>query len=158
MPRTAPSCISTKPMTISPHPIESRRARGRSPTLGLSHTDQQELTVHARITRYGADEVMQTSGEVPTRMSFIVKGRVRLVATTEDGSVVPVSTLEEGAFLGQTTATRHRVSAGAYALGEVAFLQLDREHIEEPLLLQEIGRAIEERRANVTRALAAVGD
>ena len=39
-------------------------------------------------------------------------------------------------------------------------LQIDREHIEElvarkPLLLQDIGRAIEERRANVRQALAA---
>ena len=38
-------------------------------------------------------------------------------------------------------------------------LQIDREHIEElvarkPLLLQDIGRAIEERRANVRQALA----
>jgi hypothetical protein len=29
---------------------------------------------------------------------------------------------------------------------------------EKPVLLQEIGRAIEERRANVRRAVAAVGD
>ena len=69
-------------------------------------------------------------------------------------------TLEEGDFLGQTALTREPVAAGAYALDEVTVLQIDREHIEElvarkPVLLQEIGRAIEERRANVRRALAA---
>jgi CRP-like cAMP-binding protein len=46
------------------------------------------------------------------------------------------------------------------ALGEVTVLQFDREHIEElvgrkPLLLQEIGRAIENRHASVKQALAA---
>ena len=44
--------------------------------------------------------------------------------------------------------------AGAYALDEVTVLHIDRAHMEElvlrkPLLLQEIGRAIEDRRANV---------
>ena len=50
--------------------------------------------------------------------------------------------------------------AGAYALDEVTVLQIDREDMEElvlrkPVLLQEFGRAIEDRRANVRRALAA---
>ena len=64
----------------------------------------------------------------------------------------PVRTLERGRFLGQTALTREPVAARAYALDEVTVLQIDREHIEElvarkPLLLQDIGRAIEERRA-----------
>jgi len=45
----------------------------------------------------------------------------------------------------------------------VTVLQVEREYIEElvarkPLLLQDIGRAIEERRASLRRALAAAGD
>ena len=53
--------------------------------------------------------------------------------------------------------------AGAYALDEVTVLQIDREHMEglvlrKPLLLQEIGRIIEERRENIRRALAGVED
>ena len=53
--------------------------------------------------------------------------------------------------------------AGAYALDEVTVLQIDRAHMEElvlrkPLLLQEIGRAIEDRRANVLRVLAMARD
>ena len=64
-------------------------------------------------------------------------------------------TLEEGDFLGQTALTREPVTASAYALDEVTVLQIEREHIEElvarkPLLLQDIGRAIEERRARVS--------
>jgi CRP-like cAMP-binding protein len=121
------------------------------------------LLPRARITRYGADEYIQFAGQVPKRMTFVVNGRVRLVATGDDGSVIPVRILEEGDFLGQTTLTREPVSAAAYALEEVTVLQIDREHIEDlvarkPLLLQEIGRAIDERRANVRQALAAAGE
>jgi small-conductance mechanosensitive channel len=134
-----------------------------APTLRLNQADQDKLLPHARITRYGADEYIQFAGQVPKRMTFVVNGRIRLVAPGEDGSVVPVRILEEGDFLGQTTLTREPVSTAAYALEEVTVLQVEREYIEElvarkPLLLQDIGRAIEERRANVRRALAAAGE
>jgi small-conductance mechanosensitive channel len=134
-----------------------------APTLRLNQAEQEELLPRARITRYGADEYIQFAGQVPKRMTFVVNGRVRLVATGDDGSVIPVRILEEGDFLGQTTLTREPVSAAAYALEEVTVLQIDREHIEDlvarkPLLLQEIGRAIDERRANVRQALAAAGE
>ena len=76
-----------------------------------------------------------------------------------DGSIVTVRTAEPGDFLGQTALTREPVSAGAHALDEVTVLQIGRTHVEElvarkPLLLQEIGRAIEERRSAVREALA----
>ena len=134
-----------------------------APTLRLSHDDQQELLPHARLARYGADEYLQFSGQVPKRMAFIVNGRVRLVVAGDDGAVIPVRTLERGDFLGQTTLTREPVTAAAYALEEVTVLQVEREYIEElvarkPLLLQDIGRAIEERRASLRRALTAAGD
>ena len=131
-----------------------------APTLRLSQSDQEQLLPHARITRYGADEALQFAGQVPKRMTFIVNGQVRLIATGDDGALIPVRTLDEGDFLGQTALTREPVAASAYALGEVTVLQIDREHIEDlvgrkPLLLQDIGRAIEERRAKVRQALAA---
>lgn len=134
-----------------------------APTLRLTAEDQQTLLPHARITRYGADEVIQQPGRVPKRMLFIVSGRVQLTISSSDGSVLPVRTLEEGDFLGQTTLTREPVSAGAFAIDEVTMLQLDRQHIEDlvlrkPFLLQEIGRAIEDRRAEVRRILATVGE
>jgi Cyclic nucleotide-binding domain len=134
-----------------------------APTLRLSQSDQQDLVAHAQLTRYGTDEVLQLAGQVPKRMTFLVNGRIRLVVTGEDGAVIPVRTLEEGDFIGQTALTRESVVASAYAVDEVTVLQIEREHIAElverkPLLLQDIGRAIEERRAYVHRALAAVGD
>ena len=132
-------------------------------TLRLTHTDLHLLLPNVKVVRYAADEALQTAGQVPKRMSFIVNGRVRLIAKGEDGALIPVRTLEEGDFLGSTALTREPVSSGAFALEEVTVLQIDREHIEElvtrkPLLLQEIGRTIEERRQDVLRALEAAGE
>jgi small-conductance mechanosensitive channel len=146
----------------TPERVESS-LRIIAPTLRLNPTDQQELLPHVRIARYGTEEYLQFAGEVPKRMMFVVTGRVRLVVTGDDGAVIPVRTLEEGDFLGQTALTREPVTASAYALNEVTVLQIERQHIEalvarKPLLLQDIGRTIEERRASLRRALAAAGD
>jgi CRP-like cAMP-binding protein len=137
-----------------------RSMRIVAPTLRLNDSDQQLLIPNMRLTRYGAEEAIQNPGLVPKRMTFIVNGRVRLVAIGDDGVVVPVRTLEEGDFLGSTTLTREPVTGGAYALEEVTVLQIERADVEDlvarkPLLLQEIGRTIEERHAEVLRALAA---
>jgi small-conductance mechanosensitive channel len=134
-----------------------------APTLRLNDSDQQSLLPHARITRYGADETIQFPGQIPTRMTFIVNGRVRLIARGQGGAMVPVRTVEEGDFIGSTALTREPVTSGAYAVDEVTVLQVKREHMEElvlrkPLLLQEIGRTIEERNDDVRRALAAAAD
>jgi small-conductance mechanosensitive channel len=131
-----------------------------APTLRLSDADKQELLPLIRITRYGADEALQIPGTVPKRMSFIVNGRIRLIARGEGGAMVPVRTLEEGDFIGSTTLTREPVASGAYAVDEVTVLQIERADIEnlvlrKPLLLQEFGRTIEERNIDVQRALAA---
>jgi small-conductance mechanosensitive channel/CRP-like cAMP-binding protein len=125
-----------------------------APALRLSLTDQQSLLPHAKIVRYGADEVVQLAGEVPTAMTFLIKGSVRLTTTAEDGSVLSLSVLEEGSFVGLTTLTRQPSLSTAYALEEVTALELNREHIEDlvmrsPLLLQELGRIIEDRRKRV---------
>ena len=128
-----------------------------APALRLSHTDQQSLVPYAKIVRYGADEIVESAGQVSAGMTFLVAGRVRLTATTDDGSVVPVSILDEGSFLGLTALTRQPNLAGAYALEEVTALQIDREHLEhlvmrKPLLLQDLGRLIDERQTKVRQA------
>ena len=69
-------------------------------------------------------------------------------------------TLHHGDFLGQSALTREAVTASAVALEEVTVLQIDRDDIEElamrkPLLLKDIGKAIEERRRRVQNVLAA---
>lgn len=128
-----------------------------APALRIGAEEQRSLRSAARIVRYGADEVVEYAGQVPTTMTFLVAGRVQLTATADDGSVVPISTLVEGSFLGLTALTRQPNLAGAYALEEVTALEIDREHIEHlvtraPLLLQNFGNIIEERRSKVRSA------
>lgn len=128
-----------------------------APVLRLSVPDQQLLQSSARIVRYGADETVEYAGQVPPAMTFLVSGRVRLAATTDDGAVVEISTLEEGSFLGLTALTRQPNLASAYALEEVTALEIDREHLEtlvmrEPLLLQDFGHILDERQSKVRQA------
>jgi small-conductance mechanosensitive channel len=128
-----------------------------APALRISAENQRSLHSCAKIVRYGADEVVEYAGQVPAGMTFLVSGRVQLTATADDGSVVPVSTLAEGSFLGLTTLTRQPNLASAYALEEVTAVVIGREHLEhvvmhEPLLLQDFGRTLEERRSKVRQA------
>ncbi|MDH6194267.1 small-conductance mechanosensitive channel [Mycobacterium frederiksbergense] len=138
----------------------TRAVRQMAPVLRLSHTEQQELLTHTTLARFGAGETVQVAGEVPARMSFIVAGRVRVSVAGPDGGLVPVRTLEDGEFLGQTALTREGSLAFAHALEETTMLQLERDHLEQlvlhnPMLLQQIGRLIEDRRASTRQALAA---
>jgi len=132
-----------------------------APTLRLSPGDQQDLAPHVRLTRYGADEPVLFQGQVPDRMTFVVRGLIRLEVMGDGGAVAPVRVLETGDFLGQTALTREPVSASGRALTEVTVVQIERAQIEDlvlhnPILLQEIGRAIEDRRQQVRQVLAAI--
>ena len=125
-----------------------------APTLRLNTEEQRSLQSCSKIVRYGAEEVVENAGEVPKAMTFLVAGRVQMTAKADDGSVVPISTLVEGSFLGLTALTRQPNLASAYALEEVTALAIDRQHLEhlvmnEPLLLQTFGSVLEERRSKV---------
>ena len=138
----------------TPERVERALRSVVAPTLQLGVEDQRSLQSCARIIRYGADETVEYAGEVPESMTFLVAGRVQMTATADDGSVVPVSTLVEGSFLGLTALTRQPNLSRAYALEEVTALVIDREHLEhlvmhEPLLLQSFGHILEERRSKV---------
>ncbi len=129
--------------------------------LRLTPADQRDLVDRVRLFRYGADEVIQRSGSVPHGMKFVVSGKVQLGATAPDGSTVTLRTLDEGDFLGQTALTREPVTAHAVALDEVTVVEIDRADVEHlvrdnPSLLQEIARSIEERRSDLRRVLAAI--
>lgn len=120
-----------------------------APALRLTDADRQALLPHARVVRYGTDEPLQQAGQVPTAMTFLTGGSVRL---TGQDAAAPGATLRRGAFLGLTTLTRQSSQFDARALEEVTAVVIDREHIEElvmakPLLLQELGRIIDQRRS-----------
>ena len=134
-----------------------------APIMRLSDEEVDSVGSYATVVRYGTDEMMQHVGEVPAWVTFIVSGRVRLTAPTEDGSVLSVTTLTSGSILGQTALTRQPVLTNAQALGEVTAVRIRREHMDEllaqkPSLLHEFGRLIDERRTHVKRAMATVGE
>ena len=127
-------------------------------TLRLTGIDQQLLLPRVHLTRYGAGEILQVPGELPTKMTFVMSGRVQLTVSDDDDDVLPVRVLQRGDFLGQSALTREAVTAGAVALEEVTVLQIGRDDIQElvrhkPLLLKDIGKAIEERRKKVQAVL-----
>ncbi len=133
--------------------------RKMAPILRAGSAELETLLPHVVVTRYGDGETMQRSGEIPAAMSFVVKGRVRLVVTGSDGAVVPVNTLHEGDFIGQTALTREPVAGSAYAIGEVTMMQIDRKAVEQlvfrkPELLQDLSQAIDERRERARAAAA----
>jgi len=128
-----------------------------APTLQLNAEQQRELATTATLERYGSDELIQRAGEVPDRMTFILSGHVQLTSGSEDDPGPAIGTLDEGGFLGQSTLTRQPVLGYAHALDEVTVVHVDREHIDtvvqrNPLLLQEFGRIIEDRRTIARRA------
>lgn len=134
-----------------------------APTLGLNAEQQQDMSGRAAIERYGAGELIQPNGIIPDHMLFIMSGTVLLTADAEDGSRTEIGTLEQGAYLGQSTLVRHPVSGSSFALEEVTLIRVDREAIERvvhrnPVLLQKFGRSIDERRATIMRALADSGE
>lgn len=85
-------------------------------------------------------------------MTFVIRGRIRLSVDAGEEASVPIRTLQQGDFLGQTTLTREPVTGDAFAEGEVTVLAIKRTAMEElllgrPALLQDISRAIDDRRA-----------
>jgi small-conductance mechanosensitive channel/CRP-like cAMP-binding protein len=147
----------TEDDTSTPEGVQNALRTVVAPALRLSQTDQQALRSDARIVRYGADEIVEHAGRVPAKMTFLIAGSVRLTAVTEDGSWISVGTLDEGSYLGVTTLTRQPSVAEAQAIEEVTALEIDRDHLfhlvmGKPLLLQDLGRTIDEASQRVQRA------
>jgi CRP-like cAMP-binding protein len=139
--------------------VESAIRTVVAPALHLTAEQQHAMLPHAVIERFGAGELIQAAGTVPDRMSLVISGTVLLTADDEDGSRTEVSTLERGAYIGQTTLVRHAVTWSSVALDEVTLVRVSREAIERvvqrnPVLLQEFGRSMDERQASVLRALS----
>ena len=132
-----------------------------APTLHLTAEQQKAMVPYAAIQRFGAGELIIENGIVPEAMSFLLAGTVLLTADADDGTRTEVGTLETGSFFGQSTLIRQAVTGSSFALGEVTVVRVAREAIERvlhdnPVLLQEFGRVIDERRARVQKVLADV--
>jgi Cyclic nucleotide-binding domain len=153
------SPTDSAPPADSPPPPRPRKRLRRVPLSRVSI--QSKLLVMPLLTSILSAAVVGAIGY--QRISFIVNGHSRLIATGDDGARIPIRTLEEGDFVGSTTLTRETVTAGAYAADEVTVVQIERAELEDlvmrkPLLLKEIGRSIEERHEDVRWVLAAADD
>ncbi|BBZ27372.1 membrane protein [Mycolicibacterium madagascariense] len=129
-----------------------------TPTLHLDDDDRRVLSAVARLARYGADETIQAPGHIPTRVTFIVTGHIRVATLDAHGAMVDVRTLREGDLIGASALTDEPSTTAAYAVGEVTVLQIQRRDMKElilrkPLLAHEFGRVIEEFDDDVRRAL-----
>ncbi|MEX0581365.1 MAG: mechanosensitive ion channel family protein [Mycobacterium sp.] len=134
-----------------------------APILRLSHCDMEALLPHATIARYGDGELILGHGDIPAAMTFVIKGRIRLSVDAGEEASVPIRTLQQGDFLGQTALTREPVTGDAFAEGEVTVLAIKRTAMEElllgrPALLQDISRAIDDRRAAARAATTGQAD
>ena len=128
------------------------------PTLRLDDADRHALAPVARLVRYGAGETVQSPGHIPSRMTFIVAGGVRLATPDGEGEMVEVRTLGRGDFIGATALTDEPAISGAYAIGEVTVLQIERKDMKtllsrKPLLAHDFGRIIQDFEDDVRRAL-----
>ena len=134
-----------------------------APVLRLNDSEEAEVSRHATLLRYGGGEMISRSGDVPDHMTFIVDGLVRLSASNSEGVEVIVGMLETGAFLDQTVLTRQPVVGWAHAVDEVTVVRVGREQIEalvntKPLLMEELGRAIHDRRDRAFQIINAINE
>ncbi len=144
----------------TPERLTEAVSRVIAPTLQLSAEQQTDLAPAATLERYAIGETIQRAGEVPEGMRFVVSGRIQLTTGTADEPGAVIGILDEGGYLGQSTLTRQPVIGSAQALDEVTLVHVQRDCIEtvvqrNPVLLQEFGRVIEDRRAHAQRALSA---
>lgn len=133
-----------------------------APVLRLSREQQVAMADSAAIERYGAGELMMPAGIVPEAMLFIIDGQALLTADAEGGGRTEVDTIQRGSYLGQSALVRHPVAGSYFAIDEVTVVRVERDAMEEvvqgsPVLLQEFGRSIDERRATILRAIADSG-
>ncbi len=130
-----------------------------APALRLTGEQQRGILPHASIERYAGGELLLASGAVPEAMWFLIAGTVVFTADADDGTRTEVGSVGAGSFIGQSALIRQPVNGSTFAYDEVTVVRVERDAIElvvqkNPLLLQEFGRSLDERRTSVQRALA----
>lgn len=133
-----------------------------APLLHLGQQDAEQLRPDVRLERYGAGEVVQSAGSVPSGMRFILSGTASLSAPDADGEELEVSRLGLHEMIGLGCLTRQVVAASVTAVTDLAvvFLPtavLDRTIERKPELALDIGTEIDNRRRKAELVLAAAG-
>lgn len=129
------------------------------PTLHLTSEEKADVLASARLERFGAGEIVQAYGVVPSEIRFVVEGSIRITLEV-DGGRIDLGTAEPGDYVGQTALTREKSIAWAVASGVVTVMVVPLDMVDElvrnhPLLAREIGQSIELKRKRAADALAA---
>ncbi|WP_072314507.1 mechanosensitive ion channel domain-containing protein [Agrococcus sp. Marseille-P2731] len=125
-------------------------------TLRAGEDERALLAQGARLERWGLGETVQPEGVVPDAVRFVIAGSARTVVGA-GAAAVEVDRIEPGDYVGQTALTRERASATVIASSPLTVLVVPLATLNEliganPRLAQELGRAIEAKRARVVAA------
>lgn len=125
--------------------------------LHLVEEDFSLLAHQCTRERWGAGEVIQHAGTVPTGLRFIVAGRVA-IRVSDGERIVQAAELGTDDFFGQSTLTRQRTVSDDVALSEVTCLLVPQAVIDDLVrnrsrLARDLGRMIDLRRVQTRSAL-----
>ncbi|MCW2758460.1 MAG: ynaI [Nocardioidaceae bacterium] len=157
--------ISLDGEAFAQHPREvvlAALAQVRS-TLDLTEEEMGALADVCEVETYGQGEAMSRPGWVPSRFAFVVGGRVRLSAPTEDGALLPVAELEAGDVLASNALLRSPSTMSSVALTTVDVLQVPLASIDQlvaakPFVSRTLNALVATRDEQRRAAFATVND
>ncbi|MBT2474864.1 mechanosensitive ion channel [Microbacterium sp. ISL-103] len=131
------------------------------PVLQVGEAERRLLAESAKVERYGAGELLQLAGAVPTDIRFVVDGAVRTWLDTPAGRI-DLNDVEAGDYVGQTALTREPAIGTSVARTVVTVLTVPSEVVDKmvqtrPRLAMEIGQSIERKRKLAAEAMADAG-
>ncbi|HNR07190.1 MAG TPA: response regulator [Saprospiraceae bacterium] len=94
----------------------------------------KELTADRNINKYKKKQIIYTEGNRPSRLYYILKGKVKLIKTNDDAKDLVVGLYKEGDFLGYTALFEGDVYKDtAEAIEDTELAVIPREDFEELL-------------------------
>jgi small-conductance mechanosensitive channel len=125
--------------------------------LHLKQEEIEDFAERVALERFGAGEVLQRAGEVPSSTGVIVDGSALLMAPASDGEV-RVGRIGVGEFIGVTAITKERVVTKVVAASDVTIVRIPVTVLNDwvrrrPALAKELGQMLDQRRKMRTDAL-----
>jgi small-conductance mechanosensitive channel len=132
-----------------------------STTIEVDAEDIEAIAGECEIETYGQGEVLVWEGAIPSRLSCIVSGLVKVTAHATDGASVLVSEQDRGEIVGTSAVLREASPTRSEAATIVEVLQVpmdvvDRLSAAKPSLARTLNDLVQTRRDQVAEAFAAV--
>jgi small-conductance mechanosensitive channel len=131
---------------------------GIAPSLDLNEDACNMLLEEATLETYGPGETIQSSGEIPSAMRFVISGIVKDTVPV-DGQEIPFDTVDEGDFIGLTAFTREPTFAASRSEGVTSVLTIPLSTIDKLVkydkgIAKEVGAAIQRKREYVREEIS----